>query len=54
MDKAVRAGRILMKRPNVVVPDDIVADDLAVSGTSSKPLASGDPMDNIPHENALA
>jgi hypothetical protein len=26
MDKAVRAGWILMRRPGVVVPDDIVAD----------------------------
>jgi hypothetical protein len=26
MDKAIRAGRILMRRPSVVVPDDIVAD----------------------------
>jgi hypothetical protein len=29
MDKAVRAGRILMRRPGVVVPEDIVADVLA-------------------------
>jgi hypothetical protein len=26
MDKAVRTGRILMRRPDVVVPDDIAAD----------------------------
>jgi hypothetical protein len=26
MDKAIRAGRILMRMPNVVVPDDIVTD----------------------------
>jgi hypothetical protein len=26
MDKAIRAGRILMRRPGVIVPDDIVAD----------------------------
>jgi hypothetical protein len=26
MDKAIRAGRILMRRPGVVVPDDIRAD----------------------------
>jgi hypothetical protein len=26
MDKAIRAGQILMRRPGVVVPDDIVAD----------------------------
>jgi hypothetical protein len=29
MDKAVRAGRILMRRPGVVVPKDIVVDVLA-------------------------
>jgi hypothetical protein len=28
MDKAIRASRILMKRPEVVVSDDIVADVL--------------------------
>jgi hypothetical protein len=32
-DKTVRAGRILMKRPGVIVPDDIVADVLTASGT---------------------
>jgi hypothetical protein len=26
MDKAIRAGRILMRRPGVIVPDDIRAD----------------------------
>jgi hypothetical protein len=46
--KAVRAGRLLMKRPDVVVPDDIVADVLAALGTSSNPLASSDPVGNIP------
>jgi hypothetical protein len=25
MDKAIRVGRILMRRPGVIVPDDIVA-----------------------------
>jgi hypothetical protein len=30
MDKAVRTDRILMKRPGVVEPDDIVADVLVV------------------------
>jgi hypothetical protein len=54
MDKAVRASRILMKRPDIVVPDDIIDDVLAVSCTSSKALASSNPADNIPPENALA
>jgi uncharacterized protein YhaN len=26
MDKAIHAGRILMRRPGVIVPDDIIAD----------------------------
>jgi hypothetical protein len=43
MDKAIQAGRILMKRPGVVVPGDIVVDILAASGTSSNPSASGRP-----------
>jgi chromosome segregation ATPase len=54
MDKVVRAGHILMKRPDIVVPDDIVADVLTASGTSSKPLASSNPVDNIRPENAPA
>ena len=37
MDKAIRAGRILMRRPGVVVPDDIVADVKAVPDASSRP-----------------
>jgi hypothetical protein len=39
MDKAVRTGRILMKRPGVVVPDNIVADVPAASANSSNPSA---------------
>jgi hypothetical protein len=37
MDKAVRAGRILMRRLGVVVPDDIVADVNAAPDSSSRP-----------------
>jgi hypothetical protein len=37
MDKAVRAGRILMRRPGVVVPDDIVADVKAAPNAASRP-----------------
>jgi hypothetical protein len=54
MDKAVRAGRMLMKRPGVVVPDDIVANVLATSANSSNPSASGDPADKVPYEDAPA
>jgi hypothetical protein len=39
MDKAIRAGRILMRRPDVVVPDDIVA-DVNVAPDSSSHLSS--------------
>jgi hypothetical protein len=37
MDKAIRAVRILMRRPDVVVPDDIVADVKATPDASSHP-----------------
>jgi hypothetical protein len=40
MDKVVRAGRILMRRPGVVVPDDIVADVMAVPDAASCPSSS--------------
>jgi hypothetical protein len=54
MDKAVCAGRILMKRPGVVVPDDIAADMFAVSVNMSKPSSSGDPADEVPCGDAPA
>jgi hypothetical protein len=47
MDKAVRAGRILMRRPDVVVPDDIVADVKAAPDASSRPSSSVAPMKDI-------
>jgi hypothetical protein len=40
MDKAVRAGWVLMRRPDVVVPDDIVADVKAEPNASSRPSSS--------------
>jgi hypothetical protein len=40
MDKATRAGRILMRRPGVVVPDDIIADIKAMPDASSRPSSS--------------
>ena len=43
-----------MKRPDVVVLDDIVADVLAASGTSSNLSASGEPADKVPREDAPA
>jgi hypothetical protein len=47
MDKVVRAGRILMRRPGVVVPDDIVADVNATPDSSSRPSSSVAPQKNI-------
>jgi hypothetical protein len=40
MDKAVRAGRILMRRPGIMVPDDIVADVKVVPDAASHPSSS--------------
>jgi septal ring factor EnvC (AmiA/AmiB activator) len=39
MDKAIRAGRILMRRPDVVVPEDIRADVNAAPDSSSRPCS---------------
>jgi chromosome segregation ATPase len=40
MDKAVRARRILMRRPGVVVPEDIVTDVKAVPDAASRQSSS--------------
>jgi uncharacterized protein YhaN len=47
MDKAIRAGRILMRRPGVVVPDDVVADVNAAPDSSSRPSSSVAPERNV-------
>jgi methyl coenzyme M reductase beta subunit len=47
MDKAIRVGRILMRRPGVFVPDDIVADVNAAPDSSSRPSSSVAPEKNI-------
>jgi hypothetical protein len=47
MDKAIRAGRILMRRPGVVVPDDIVADVNVAPDSSSRSSSSVAPEKNI-------
>ena len=47
MDKAIRAGRILMRRPGVVVPDDIVTDVKAAPDASSHPSSSIAPAKDI-------
>jgi hypothetical protein len=54
MDKVVRADRMLMKRPSIVVHDDIVADVLAASVGMSKPSPSDDLADKVPCGDAPA
>jgi hypothetical protein len=51
MDKVVRAGRILMRRPGVVVPDDIVADVKAAPDASSRPSSSVAPVKDIANKD---
>jgi hypothetical protein len=47
MDKAIRVRRILMRRPGVVVPDDIVANVNAAPDSLSRPSSSVAPEKNI-------
>jgi hypothetical protein len=47
MNKAIHVGRILMRRPGVIVPDDIVADVKATPDSSSRPSSSVAPEKNI-------
>jgi hypothetical protein len=47
MDKAIRAGRILMRRSGIVVPDDIVVDIKAAPDASSQPSSLLAPVENI-------
>jgi hypothetical protein len=47
MDKAIRAGRILMRRPGVVVPDDIRADVNAAPDSSNRPSSSVAPEKDV-------
>jgi hypothetical protein len=47
MDKAIRAGRIVMRRPGVVVPDDIVADVKVAPDALSRPSSSIAPAKDI-------
>jgi hypothetical protein len=50
-DKAVRAGWILMRRPSIVVPDDIVADVKAMPDASSHPSSSVAPVKDIANKD---
>jgi hypothetical protein len=47
MDKAIHVGRILMRRPSVVVPYDIIADVKAAPDASSRPSSSIAPAKDI-------
>jgi hypothetical protein len=47
MDKAIRAGRILMRRPGVVVPEDIKADVNATPDSSNRLSSSVVPEKDI-------
>ena len=47
LDKAIRAGRILMRRPGVVVPEDIRADVVAAPDSSNRPSSSVVPERDI-------
>jgi hypothetical protein len=54
MYKAIRAGRILIRRPNVVVPEDIVADVVAAPNAASCPSFSVAPAIDASCKNAPA
>jgi hypothetical protein len=47
MDKAIRVGRILMRRPGVVVHDDIRADVNVAPDSSNRPSSSVAPEKDI-------
>jgi hypothetical protein len=47
LDKAIWAGRILMRRPGVVVPEDIRADVITAPDSSSRPSSSVAPEKDI-------
>jgi hypothetical protein len=47
MDKAIRAGRILMRRSGVIVPDDIIVDVNVAPDSSSSSSSSVAPEKNI-------
>jgi hypothetical protein len=54
MDKAIWASWMQMKRVRVMVPDDIAADVLAASGSSSNLDVSGGPVDDVSRGDAPA
>jgi hypothetical protein len=51
MDKVVRAGWILMRRPDVVVPGDIVTDVVAALDAASRPSSSAATANDASYKN---
>jgi hypothetical protein len=54
MYKAVRAGQILMRRPGVMVPDDIVVDVMTAPDAASRPSSSVAPGNDATCKNTTA
>jgi hypothetical protein len=54
MDKVVRVGRILMRRPGAVVPEDIVADVVAAHDVASCPSSFVAPANDASCKNTSA
>ena len=54
INKTVRAGRILMRRPGVVVPEDIVTDVLVAPAVTSRSSSSNTPAAEASCKNAHA
>ena len=54
MDKAIHAGRIQMRRPGVMVPEDIVANVVAAPDVASRPSSSAAPTIDASCKNAPA
>jgi hypothetical protein len=54
MDKVVRAGWILMRRPGVVVPEDIITDVFAAPAVVSRPSSYTAPAAETSCKNAPA
>jgi hypothetical protein len=52
MDKDVRAEWILMRRPGILVPEDIVADVLVTPAVASRPSSAATPAAEASCKNA--
>jgi hypothetical protein len=54
IDKVVHAGRILIRRPGVMVPEDIVADVVAAPDATSRPSSYVAPTNDASCKNTPA